>query len=1046
MEEVIMKKTPKVTVVTPTYNRADLIVETIESVLNQDFKDFEYIILDDGSTDNTEEVVKPYLEDKRVSYFRHDNIGEAETVNRGWEMAIGEYFAIVNSDDPVKHYFLSESVSVLDANPEKILSYADWERIDKDGNFIKYFHNKSWNIESALRHFECSPTVPGTVIRKSALKGKKKLRKTKYKYIGDTDSFWDLAFEGDFIYIPKALAFHRWHEDGLSSQNGQAFVTEIIEFLKDFYSRDLPENVLMTEFEAKASAYWHALDILNRTVTQASFSNFYDFLKLSRSEKSLDLDMQVSIVIPVFNGDNYIRNAIDSALAQTYKNIEVIVVNDGSTDRTAEIVKTYGDRVKYYEKQNGGVASALNLGIKKGSGEYISWLSHDDEYKPDKIKNQIEVLSLLRNPKKEIVFSNFSIVDIENNPQKETLVDVYNQGFFSADRRVVTIKMLFESSLHGCTLLMPKSAFDRVSYFNEKLKTTQDYDLWFDFINSGYSFLYLKRSLIMTRHHDKQDTKKHAELHANEVRELYERAYKKIKKIVIESPSDKNVEAIIFAAKTKGLMQIASDIEDSVKEKKWKYGSVQIGDNDLIGNKFNGHDLHLYLREKQVDSYHLVWKKESEDDTTFEIARCRNGRRGIYDKSMQIRRQYDLDGLLNPISYDILHDPYFLNSNIAHLHLVHNNLIDLQLLPLLTKLKPIVWSLHDPWALGGHCVHHFDCNKWKTHCANCLRLESYFQLNTDTSALNFRLKKDAIVASNLDVIVASKWMHDKVSKSPIFKGKRIHVVPFGINQSIFRPINKIKARQKLKIEEDSLVISFRCDPSLFKGLDIIEYVLKNIKSKKKIVLLVLANKLREKNRELEVHEYGWVKNDNLLAQIYSASDLFLMPSTMETFGMMAIEAMSCGTLPIVLDGTALPETVNAPKCGVSTERDKDVYLRAVQYYIDHPSERVERSKKCLTFARDNYNKYVYIKKIIEVYDVAIKNHSISGDEQVLLDQLGKYSQTNYIIKRDISKKILHLLELHYVQLFIKCKEFIPKKLRTFIRKLVFIICRRLHLK
>lgn len=94
----------------------------------------------------------------------------------------------------------------------------------------------------------------------------------------------------------------------------------------------------------------------------------------------------VSIVIPVYNGANYMREAIDSAINQTYDNIEIIVVNDGSTDNgeTERIALSYGDKIKYYKKENGGCASALNYGISKMQGEWFSWLSHDDVYYPEK--------------------------------------------------------------------------------------------------------------------------------------------------------------------------------------------------------------------------------------------------------------------------------------------------------------------------------------------------------------------------------------------------------------------------------------------------------------------------------------------------------------------------------------------------------------------------------------------------------------------------------------------------------------------------------------
>jgi len=101
---------------------------------------------------------------------------------------------------------------------------------------------------------------------------------------------------------------------------------------------------------------------------------------------------KVSIVIPIYNGSNYMREAIDSALNQTYQNIEVIVVNDGSSDNTEEIALSYGDKIRYYSKANGGVSTALNLGIQKMTGDYFCFLPHDDVFALDKIEKQIRVI------------------------------------------------------------------------------------------------------------------------------------------------------------------------------------------------------------------------------------------------------------------------------------------------------------------------------------------------------------------------------------------------------------------------------------------------------------------------------------------------------------------------------------------------------------------------------------------------------------------------------------------------------------------------------
>ena len=108
---------------------------------------------------------------------------------------------------------------------------------------------------------------------------------------------------------------------------------------------------------------------------------------------------KISIIVPVYNGANYLKEAIESALAQTYKNIEIIVVNDGSNDAglTEKTALSFGNKISYFSKPNGGTSSALNLGIKNMTGEYFSWLSHDDTYYPNKLKAQINVLSKLEN-------------------------------------------------------------------------------------------------------------------------------------------------------------------------------------------------------------------------------------------------------------------------------------------------------------------------------------------------------------------------------------------------------------------------------------------------------------------------------------------------------------------------------------------------------------------------------------------------------------------------------------------------------------------------
>ena len=209
--------------------------------------------------------------------------------------------------------------------------------------------------------------------------------------------------------------------------------------------------------------------------------------------------MKVSIIIPVYNGSNYLEKSINSALNQTYNDIEVIVVNDGSTDdgATANIAKKYGDKIRYFEKQNGGVASALNYGIKKATGYYISWLSHDDLYEPTKIEDEINKIKEIKK-KDAIIFSDFRYIN-ENNEILEEIE--LNKKIVSLDKYFVFYKRL----LCSISLLIPKKMIIKCKMFDPAYKYTQDYDMWYKLIKK-YRFYYLNKILVSVRLHSQQSS------------------------------------------------------------------------------------------------------------------------------------------------------------------------------------------------------------------------------------------------------------------------------------------------------------------------------------------------------------------------------------------------------------------------------------------------------------------------------------------------------------------------------------------------------------
>lgn len=226
---------------------------------------------------------------------------------------------------------------------------------------------------------------------------------------------------------------------------------------------------------------------------------------------------KVSIVIPVYNGSNYLRSAINAALNQTYQNIEVIVVDDGSSDngKTKRIAESFGDKIRFFSKQNGGCGSALNLGIKNMDGELFSWLSHDDLYLPKKIERQVAKYLQQVNPD-SIIFSGYLSKDGNNRRLGSSLPHRY----LTPPQLDKPLYPLLRGLIHGCTLLIPKSNFKKIGLFNENLRTTQDYDLWFEFFRR-VPLIYDDHVNVIARIHADQDTQKINALHLQEANELW---------------------------------------------------------------------------------------------------------------------------------------------------------------------------------------------------------------------------------------------------------------------------------------------------------------------------------------------------------------------------------------------------------------------------------------------------------------------------------------------------------------------------------------------
>jgi glycosyltransferase involved in cell wall biosynthesis len=235
---------------------------------------------------------------------------------------------------------------------------------------------------------------------------------------------------------------------------------------------------------------------------------------MNSSTKNREADILVSVIIPVFNGEKYLRASIESVLAQSIDDYELIVVDDGSTDGSPEIALTYGSRVSYVRKPNGGVASALNLGIREAKGRYISWLSHDDMFLPDKLEKQLAFLMQFKEYK--ACYTDYQIIDGAGN----VIRTVQTPWYPKPD----VFRALFAGMyINGSSMLIERTVFRKVGFFDESRLYSQDSDMWFRMLRH-FDIGRVPEALLQWRSHPTQGSRS-TEVFLRDAQVMYRSAF-----------------------------------------------------------------------------------------------------------------------------------------------------------------------------------------------------------------------------------------------------------------------------------------------------------------------------------------------------------------------------------------------------------------------------------------------------------------------------------------------------------------------------------------
>jgi len=211
----------------------------------------------------------------------------------------------------------------------------------------------------------------------------------------------------------------------------------------------------------------------------------------------------ISVIIPTYNSAEYIEEALGSVFEQTFQDFEIIVVDDGSTDNTAEVLKKYGDRIRYIYQENNGPASARNRGIRAARGEYIAFLDADDLWVTTKLEKQVELFSR----RKELGMVTTGACSFDSK-------GVFG---FSADKRETLMvgdiarNIFLRSNIGTPTVMVRKEVFDNIGYFEENIRQSEDDNMWIR-IASHYDVELIDEALIKVRNHPQRMTLNKSEL------------------------------------------------------------------------------------------------------------------------------------------------------------------------------------------------------------------------------------------------------------------------------------------------------------------------------------------------------------------------------------------------------------------------------------------------------------------------------------------------------------------------------------------------------
>ena len=507
-----------ISIIVPIYNVENYLRQCLDSIQNQTYKNFECIMVNDGSTDSSQQIAEEYLTDSRFRLINQSNKGLSGARNTAISHIREEstFISFVDSDDYIYPDFLETLIEHIE------------DDVDIIEGMIEYFHdeikvdNVSHNFEKKvlltkddklgeLALNELRVSVFPKLFRKSLL---------TEDFFPEGWIFEDLAVvpelvshSGKWIKLPKVIYGYRIRPNSITTQE---FSEEKLDVFKIFEKYDLffeNENdviKLLVEKLKYLHLNYHDIEFVPEN---NQYKQLYQQEKQKLLSKIADYESKalISIIVPIYNVEKYLRQCLDSIIAQTYQNFECLLINDGSPDNSADICREYvskDSRFRYFEKENGGASSARNLGIECSGGAYITFIDSDDWVDSD----YLEVLyRALIEEQADIAISTYKQFNMDDNCY---YVHSYQRGY---EKRIFEKYQLIEElpvlerydQSYGITSgkIISKKALGIIR-FNEYTSLCEDMEFWYKLYLVSNKIIYINKDTYNYRKYG-NDSLKH---------------------------------------------------------------------------------------------------------------------------------------------------------------------------------------------------------------------------------------------------------------------------------------------------------------------------------------------------------------------------------------------------------------------------------------------------------------------------------------------------------------------------------------------------------